>query len=85
MWRPASVWRRDTMVWMGWYLSAVGIGVGIGHVGWHVSVVLVIMSACPIALLVHVGVVCVMLWNRVEMVGIVVCSSCLTRACGAIG
>lgn len=79
------MWRRDAMVWMGWYLSAVGIRVWIGHVGWHVSVVLVIMSACPIALLVHVGVVCVMLWKRVEMVGVVVCSSCLTWAWGAIG
>lgn len=85
MWRPASVGRRDAMVWMGWYLSAVGVRVGIGHVGGHVAVVLVIMSACPTALLVHVGVVCVMWWHRVEMVRVVVCSSCLTWAWGVIG
>lgn len=77
--------RRDAMVWRGWYLSAVGIRVGVGHVGGHVAVVLVIMRACPTPLLVHVGVVCVGRWHRVEMIGGVVCSGCLTRAWGAVG
>lgn len=57
MWRPASVGRRDAVVRRWWYLGAVGVGIGIGHVWGHVAVVLVIMSACPAALLVHVGVV----------------------------
>lgn len=84
MCRPATVGRWDVMMWRGWYLGAVGVWIGIWHVGGHVAVVLVIMSACPTALLVHVGVVCVRWWHRVEMVGGVVCSRCLTRACGAI-
>lgn len=73
------------MVWRGWYLSAVGICVGVGHVRGHVAVVLVIMSACPAPLLVHVGVVCVGWRHRVEMVGGVVCSGCLTWPWGAVG
>lgn len=77
--------RRDAMVWKGWYLSAVGIGVGVGHVGRHVAVVLVIVRARPAPLLVHVGVVCVGWRHRVKMVGGVVCSGCLTRAWGAVG
>lgn len=77
--------RRDTMVWRGWYLSAVGVRVGVGHVGGHVAVVLVIMSARPAPFLVHVGVVCVGWGHRVEMVGGVVCSGCLTRAWRAVG
>lgn len=77
--------RWDAMVWRRWYLSAVGVRVGVGHVGGHVAVVLVIMRACPASLLVHVGVVCVGWWHRVEMVGGVVSSGRLTRAWGAIG
>lgn len=73
------------MVRRRWYLSAVRVGVGIGHVRGHVTVVLVIMSACPTALLVHVRVVCVGWRHRVEMVGGVVCSSCLPWAWGAVG
>lgn len=77
--------RRDAMVWRGWYLSAVGVGVGVWHVRGHVAVVLVVMSARPAPLLVHVGVVCVGWWHRVEMIGRVVSSGCLTRAWGAVG
>lgn len=77
--------RRDTMVWRGWYLSAMGVSVGVRHMRGHVAVVLVIMSACPAPLLVHVGVVCMGWRYRVEMVGGVVCSVCLTRAWGAVG
>lgn len=77
--------RRDAVVWRGRYLSAVGVGVRVGHVGGHVAVVLVIMSPCPAPLLVHVGVMCVGWRHRVEMVGGVVSSSCLTRARGAVG
>lgn len=77
--------RRDAMVWRGWYLSTVWVRVGVGHVGGHVAVVLVVMRARSASLLVHVGVVCVWWWHRVEMVGRVVCSSSLTRAWGAVG
>lgn len=76
---------REAMVWRGWYLSAVGVGIGVRHVGGHVAVVLVIMRARPAALLVHVGVVCVGWGHRVEMVGGVVCSGRLTGAWGAVG
>lgn len=75
----------EAVVWRGWYLSAVGVGIGVGHVGGHVAVVLVIMRACPAALLVHVGVVCMGRGHRVEMVGGVVCCGCLTGAWGAVG
>lgn len=68
MWWPATVGRWDAMVWRGWYLCAVGVRVGIGNMGGHVTVILVIMRASPTALLVHVGVVCVRWWHRVEMV-----------------
>lgn len=77
--------RRDAMVWRWWYLSAMGVRVGVGHVWGHVAVVLVVMRARPAPLLVHVGVVCVGWWHRVEMVGGVVCSGCLTGAWGAVG
>lgn len=75
--------RWDAMVWRRWYLSIVRVRVGIGHVGGHVVVVLVIMRACSTPLLVHVGVVCV--WcHRVHMVGGVVCSGSLPRTWGAV-
>lgn len=74
----------DAVMWRGGYLSAVGVRIGVGHVGGHVAVVLVIMRARPAPLLVHVGVVCVWWRHRVEMVGGVVCSGCLTRAWGAV-
>lgn len=77
--------RRDAMVWRVCYLGAVGVWVGVGHMGGHVAVVLVIMSACSTPLLVHIGVVCVGWRHRVEMVGGVVCSGCLTGAGGAVG
>lgn len=77
--------RRDAMVGRGWYLRTVGVSVRVGHVLGHVAVVLVIMRACPASLLVHVGVVCVGWCHRVEMVGGVVCSGCLTRTWGAVG
>lgn len=72
-------------MWRRWYLSDVGVRVGVGHVRGHVAVVLVIMSPGPTPLLVHVRVVCVGWRHRVEMVGCVVCSGCLTRVWGAIG
>lgn len=75
---------RYAVVRRGWYLSTMWIRVGVGHVGRHVAVVLVV-SACPTPLLVHVGVVCVWWWHRVEMVGGVVCSGSLTRAWSAVG
>lgn len=34
---------RDGVMWRGRYLSAVGVSVGVGHVGGHVAVILVIM------------------------------------------
>lgn len=77
--------RRDAMVWRGGYLSAVGVRVGVRHVGVHVAVILVIMSTRPAPLLFHVGVVCVGWRHRVVVVGGVVCCGCLTRARGAIG
>lgn len=76
--------RRDAMVWRGGYLSAVRVRVGIGQVGGHVAVVLVIMSTRPAPLLVHVGVVCVGWWHRMEVVGGIVCGGCLTRTWGAV-
>lgn len=77
--------RWDAMVWRGRYLRAVGVGVRVGHVRRHVAMVLVIMSPCPVPLLVHVGVMCVGGRHRVEMVGGVVSSGCLTGAWGAVG
>lgn len=53
--------------------------------GWHVSVVLVVVSLRPIALLVHVGVVRVRRRHRVKMVRCVVSSRSLARPCRAIG
>lgn len=73
------------MVGMGCDLSAMGVGVSVRHVGGHVAMVLVIMSTCPAPFLVHVRVVSVGWWHRVEMVRAVVCGGSLTRACGAIG
>lgn len=73
------------MVRRGWYLSAVGVRIGIGHVWGHVAVVLVVMRARPTALLVHVGVVCVWWRHRVEMIGGVVSGGCLTGSWGAVG
>lgn len=70
------------MVWRGWYLSTMWIRVGVGHVGGHVAVVLVIARPAP--LLVHIGVVCVWWRHRVEMVRGVVCSGSLTRAWSAV-
>lgn len=57
MWWPASVGRGDAVVWRGWYLSTVRVRIGVGHVGGHVAVVLVIMRARSTPFLVHVGVV----------------------------
>lgn len=85
MWWPTGMGGRDTMVWRRLYLSAVWIGVGVGHVGRHVSMILVIMGTCPAPLLVHVGVVCVGWWQRVEVVGAVVSGGCLTSARGTVG
>lgn len=76
--------RGYSVMWRGRYLSAVGVSIGVWYVGWHVAVVLVIMGACPTALLVHVGVVCVGWRHRVEVIGGVVCSRCLTRTLGAV-
>lgn len=78
--------RWDAVVGRGRDLSAMRVGVGIGHVWGHVAVVLIVMRARPAPLLVHVGVVCVRRSHRVEMVGVgVVCRGRLARDCGAIG
>lgn len=76
--------RWDAVVWWRWELSAMVVRVGVRHMRGHVSVVLIIMSACPAPLLVHIGVVCVGWRQRVEVVGCVVCSGCFTRAWSAI-
>lgn len=77
--------RRDAMVCKGGYLSTVRVRVSIGHVGGHVTVVLVINRGRSAALLLHVRVVCVWWWYRVEVVGGVVCSGGLAGAWGAVG
>lgn len=77
--------RGYSVVWGRWYLSAVGVRVGVRHMRGHVTVVLVIMRACPTTLLVHVWVVCVWRRHRVEMVGAVVSRGSLSRTRGAIG
>lgn len=56
---------RDAVVWNGWYLRIVWVGVGVGHVRRHVAMVLVVMRTCTASLLVHVGVVCMWRWHRV--------------------
>jgi len=73
------------MVWRWWYLSAVGVRVGVGHVVGHVAVVLVIGRTSPAPLLVHVGVVCVRWGHCVEMVGGIVCGGCLSRTWAVAG
>lgn len=77
--------RWDAMVWNGWYLSIVWVRVRVGHVRRHVAMVLVIMRTCTASLLVHVGVVCMWWWHRVQMVGGVVCRGSLPRAGGVVG
>lgn len=85
MWRPAGVWRRYAVVGRGGYLGALGVWVLIGHVWGHVAVILVVMSTCPAAFLVHVGVVRVWRRHRVEVVRGVVRSSSFTWTRRPIG
>lgn len=84
MWGPAGEGRWDAVVRRGWELGAMGVRVGVGHVGRHVAVVLVVVSSCPASLLVHVGVVRGGR-HRVVVVGRVVCRGGLARGSSAVG
>lgn len=77
--------RWDAVVWNGWYLSVVWVGVRVGHVRRHVAMVLVIMRTCTASLLVHVGVVSMWWRHRVQMVGGVVRRGGLPGAGGVVG
>lgn len=77
--------RWDAMVGNGRDLSVVWVRVRVGHVRRHVAMVLVIMRTGTASLLVHVGVVCMWRWHRVQMVGGVVRRGGLPRAGGAVG